>query len=280
MWHSALSNSDPRITALRLDRNGGPARARNVAISASRAPFLTALDSDDFLEPGRLKTLVSIAEEGDWDFVADDLYRVSSTNVDGERTRLWSTSTIGNQAIDFGTFVRGNLTTANGSRGELGFLKPLMRHTFLSQHGLEYPEEMRLGEDFALYAQALLRGAKFCLTDPAGYVAVMRPDSLSGKHSARDLGALAQADEILFKHPTLAAEDRKALREHWIDTLKRWHWMRMIDAVKARKPLEALSCFVAPPAVGISLVGNLLEQAYVRTARVFGLGRPPEASQQ
>ncbi|MBM7069108.1 glycosyltransferase family 2 protein [Actibacterium sp. 188UL27-1] len=266
-----LAEQDNRITALDQPLNRGPAAARNRGLAATQARFVTPLDSDDFMEPDRLSKLVMIAESGAWDFVADDLYKVAEDVPDGPRHRLWSQDVIGIQELTFQLFVRGNLSRLHGGRGELGFIKPLVSNRFLQEHALRYDENMRLGEDYAFYATALLKGARFCLTDPAGYVAVTRATSLSGQHSAKDLGALVSADDKLAQLPNLTAADLGALQEHKIETRKRWHWMRLIDAVKQRDISRAIGCFAGPPAVGLSLVGKLIEQLYLRsTRRVFG----------
>lgn len=262
----SLAAKDGRVQVLAQPENRGPAAARNLALENISAPYAAPLDSDDFMEPGRLARLLRIAEQGNWDFVADDLFKVPETCIEGPRTRLWSEDSIGVQPLGFSAFVRGNLSGQRGGRRELGFIKPLMSVGFLNRTSLRYDTGMRLGEDYILYATALARGARFCLTDPAGYVAVTRPDSLSGVHSACDLGALVQGDRTLMAAENLTKAEQAALKEHYIETLKKWHWLRMIDAVKARDFAAAIRCFQAPPAVIGDLVGKLGEQVVIRGA--------------
>ncbi|MBY8977347.1 glycosyltransferase family 2 protein [Rhodobacteraceae bacterium NNCM2] len=269
-----IAAGDPRVIVARQEQNAGPAAARNRAIAMTSAPWICPLDSDDFMEPGRLAALRDIAGSGDYDFVADDLLQVDEADITGPRRRLFSDEAIGLETVSFRDFVGGNLSAHHGGRREMGFLKPMMRRAFLDQHGLSYVEEMRLGEDFDLYARALLRGARFGLTDPCGYIAIVRENSLSGLHSTRDLRALVEADLRLLNDPQLTDADRPVVKAHYIETQKRWRWMRLIDAVKARDPVEALRCFVAPlPVIG-TLIGNLLEQCWLRggrlLARIFG----------
>lgn len=267
----AYADFDRRVTIMSQPCNEGPAAARNRALDSVTARYVTPLDSDDFMDAGRLERLLIIATEGGWDFVCDDLFKVEETSIDGPRKRLWSQTNIGIVPIEFADFLRGNLSALHGGRSELGFVKPLIKKEFIDEYALRYREDMRLGEDYAFYATALAKGARFCLTDPAGYVAVIRPTSLSGSHSARDLGALVQADRMLMKQAQLCSIDRKALDAHYIETMKKWHWMRLIDAVKERDVLSALRCFVAPPAVVLSLVLNLGEQAFLRSGAWLSL---------
>lgn len=260
-----LAEGDPRITVLAAEQNGGPSAARNMALDVARGRYAAVLDSDDMMDAGRLAQLVAIAEAAGWDFTADDLYRVIEGQEDGPRTRLLGGTIEGEEPVDLTAFVEGNLTTYNGARGELGFLKPLMSMDFIRKAGLRYREDMRLGEDFAFYAEALAEGASFCLVDPAGYLAVMRETSLSGQHDTVALHALVRAAEDLLTRGDLPAGARDALERHRIDTMKRWAWMRLIDAVKARDLGECIRCFQVPMPVAGHLVSCLSEQVVLRS---------------
>ena len=260
----SLAEEDPRVRVISQAQNAGPAAARNRALEVARGDYVTPLDSDDFMLPGRLATLLEIARSEEWDFVADDLWKVEAQNIDGPRARLWSEEPIGTLTLTTTSFVEGNLSSRHGGRGELGFLKPLMRRRFLSDNDLTYLESMRLGEDYMLYTSALLAGARFCMVDPAGYVAVVRADSLSGQHSARELEAFVDADLDLLEREALAPSERQAIRTHYIETLKVRQWLRLIDAVKARNIGAALACFATPLPVITSLLGHLFEQVWLR----------------
>lgn len=266
--HAAAAR-DPRVTVLVQPANRGPAAARNRALAHARAPFVTILDADDTMAPDRLARLTAIADAGSWDIVADDLWKVEPGQPRSAARRLWSADPIGTVELDFAGFVTGNLSRLSAERGELGFLKPLMRRDMLRLHRLTYREDMRLGEDYALYAAALASGARACLTDPCGYYALVRPGSLSGRHDAAALRGLAEADHWLATLPNLAPTDRTALRAHDRETQERWRWMRLIEAVKRRDAVEAARCFGGAPAVSLALLGRLAEQARLRTARRF-----------
>ena len=260
------------LTVLRQDRNQGPAAARNRAITVTSARWIALLDADDVMETDRIASLLAVAEPHGtpaWDFVADDLWRVVEGVLDGPRTRLISKDDFSPYTLDFENFVLGNLHGSRGARGELGFLKPMMRRAFLEEAGLDYDETMRLGEDYDLYARALARGARFRVTGPLGYLAVAREGSLSDRHGARDLGGIVAADRALLANESLAVRDRQAVQRHLAQIHREWAWMRLIDAVKARAPIEALRCFAGPPGIALSLLGRLAEQAMIRTRRRF-----------
>lgn len=55
----AAARRDSRVRVLRRDRVGGPAAARNMAIRSARGEFITGLDDDDRMLPGRVGALLA-----------------------------------------------------------------------------------------------------------------------------------------------------------------------------------------------------------------------------
>lgn len=264
--------ADPRLRLLRQAVNRGPAAARNRAIEASRAPWVAVLDADDMMAPDRLERLVTRAEDQRLDFLADDIEKVSEEAPDGPRTRLFSDAEIGEIEVTPAMFVQSNLTSGRtGHRREMGFLKPVMRRAFLDDHGLRYAD-LRLGEDYELYTRALILGARFRLTDPRGYIAVVRPNSLSGQHPTEAHARMMEADRALLALPQLDAETRAALEAHLLEEHKKWAWRRMIDAGRARNPLAMAACFRAPLPVAADLAKRLGNDMLERLQGRHGTG--------
>ena len=259
-----FSQHNERVTVLRHTQNQGPAAARNLAIQNSTAPWIAVLDADDHMASDRIETLVRKAEADDVDFLADDIYRVSDTDLSAKDRRLWSQTDIGDLDLTFAEFVEGNRRKRYGQRGELGFVKPLMRRSFLDSNTLNYASDLRLAEDYLLYAKALALGGRFRLTDPHGYFAVFRSDSLSSKHTTADLGAIVAADKALSSFPNLKPQDQSALRRHRLDVQKEWAWRRLIDAVHARDIQEIGSLILEPPSVSAYVLSKCLEQCWLR----------------
>lgn len=192
---------DDRVRLIPLDTNAGPAAARNRAMQEATGDVFALLDSDDFFAPGRLARL--LAEPG-WDMCADNIAFVTE-----ERAEALDFSTLpgagdGFETIDAATFCRGNLASAGHTRGEMGFLKPLLSRAFLRQHDIRYDETLRLGEDYDLYLRLLLAGARFRVTRQAGYGAVTRATSLSARHATADLAAL---DRAIARHDARATDE-------------------------------------------------------------------------
>jgi succinoglycan biosynthesis protein ExoU len=258
----------PHLRLLHQNHNGGPAAARNRAIQHSTAPWIAVLDADDIMAPDRIGQLIDRAVAEDLDFLADDIEKGHPDDAPGARMRLWSDTPIGLTRIDAATFIRANLANGRGERREMGFLKPLMRRAFLHRHDLKYGD-LRLGEDYDLYARALISGARFGLCDPCGYFAVVRPESLSGSHPTGVHADLMAADDRMLGIPGLDAQTRDALRDHRMEHYKKWVWRRMIDAVRERRPIDALACFRAPLPVVLNLSCNLGTECLHRLGRRF-----------
>ncbi|MEO5325111.1 glycosyltransferase family 2 protein [Mesorhizobium sp. CC13] len=234
-----------RLTVLRLDVNRGPSFARNVAIRSARAPLISILDADDFFLPGRFGNLVGSA---DWDLAADNIVFIQGGSarevLSGDVQHFAAEPSF----LDFAQFIAGNISRRGAQRGELGFLKPVMRRAFLERHGLGYDEALRLGEDYALYARAMLSGARFKLIRSCGYGAVVRRDSLSGRHRTEDLRRLADADLSLLAVPGIAAEAKAWLHRHERHVRDKYRLRHFLDLKTAKGAGAALAFGLASPA--------------------------------
>lgn len=227
----AADDGTGRLTVLAQPANAGPAAARNAALKASKASWIAVLDSDDFMAPGRLAKLMALSDSG-YDLIADDLLQTPEGQPVSAGKPLWFRDDQTPLDISFAAFINSNITKASRLRRELGFLKPLMRRSFLERHGLTYNETMRLGEDYDLYARALSLGAKMRLIPWTGYVSVMRSNSLSLTHNRHDLAALEASDTRLLADGKLSATDAALVQKHRFTTQSRIAWIDFMTALK------------------------------------------------
>jgi len=242
----AADDGTGRLTLLAQPQNAGPAAARNAALKASKAPWIAVLDSDDFMEPGRLAKLMALAGSG-YDLIGDDLLQTPEGQPVSAGQPLWFRDDQTPLDISFGFFIDSNITKASRLRRELGFLKPLMRRAFLERHGLAYNETMRLGEDYDLYARALSLGAKMRLIPWTGYVSVMRGNSLSLNHGRADLAALEASDTRLLASGTLSEADAALVKKHRFTTRSRIVWIDFMTKLKKGNVVGATGAVLKDP---------------------------------
>jgi succinoglycan biosynthesis protein ExoU len=256
-----LAMKTDRVVVRRLPSNCGPSKARNVAMEMSDAPWIGVLDGDDWFLPARMGALFAYADSHD--FIADDLLQIPEGQVEGaERRPAMFDHGSGAHCLTLEDFVLGNIGRRGMQRKELGFLKPLIRRSFLDQNGLRYDERLRLGEDYVLYAHALACRARFVLVPVQSYVSVIRPDSISGHHTQQDLEQLRDANLELGRISALTARERLALRKHYRSVDARAQWLAVIDAVKARSPARVVLPFCRSPQVSLFLIKQLAAQVW------------------
>jgi len=260
----AAAEGSDRLIVIALPENRGPSAARNVALERARGTLVGVLDADDWMVPGRIGRLIAAAGTG-WDLAADDLLLAAP----GHEDRTWPLLGVTGPARRIGLveFITANLPGSGPARRELGYLKPLMRRGFLQRHGLRYDPSLRLGEDFALYAGALARGARLLLVPACGYVALQRAGSLSHHHNAGDLFALAQSDLALLAHPGLPPAAVRVLRRHRRLTLDKYFHRVALDAKARADWLTVARAFAGTRTAALHI---LRETLAVRLGRLAG----------
>jgi succinoglycan biosynthesis protein ExoU len=257
-----------RLVVLTLRENKGPAFARNAALQSSKSPLVCTLDADDYFLPDRIARLLIAASTAQWDMIADDILIVPQIGQNLDFAVVNSTPPRLGKSIDLESFVRGNISHPRRPRDELGFLKPIIRRNFLTEHGLRYDERLHLGEDYALYARALIAGARFLLANSCGYIAIERHDSISSLHSAKDLANIAAFDaECLRGALPLSNRERKALAAHRAATLQKCDYRALLDYKRERGVFAALARLATTPNSIPYIAGETIK---ARAMRLFG----------
>lgn len=231
-----------RLTVVSFEKNRGPSAARNHAIAISRAPLVAILDADDFFFPGRFAPML---EEDGWDLIADNIAFIYEPTEIIHPERFETRA----RTMSLTEFVEGNISKRGLKRGETGFLKPMIRRNFLEAHGLRYKEEMRLGEDYDFYVRALAKGARYKVIEHCGYGAVVRQDSLSGRHRTEDLRTFYEADETILADRRLPDEARAVITRHRDHIRDRYELRAFLDVKSHAGKFAAIRHILTRPQV-------------------------------
>lgn len=239
-----------RLVVISLGENGGPAAARNLALEHCTAPYVAVLDADDFFLEGRFNAMgfASGSAPANCDAVADNIVFASEDTLSEARQLSRNTTGSAGTLLSLEQVISGNISQPNQPRGELGFLKPVLRRAFIEQHGLRYNIGLRLGEDFEFYVRLIALGGRFRVVGSCGYLAVERSNSLSAVHSADDLAALVGADQALLETLTLSAREATALLRHQAHVRDKCDLQRFLDVKRERGLSAALTTFSGEPA--------------------------------
>jgi succinoglycan biosynthesis protein ExoU len=263
-------NGSGRLILRRLERNRGPAEARNFAITLSDAPWIAVVDADDYVMPQRFSRLLAFADG--WDFVADDILHIAADRIGVQEPEpMLSQAPFEPWPCDLETFILGNISGPRKLRKDLGFFKPLMSRRFLETHSLRYDESLRLGEDYALYARCLALGARFLVVPAQGYISAGRTDSLSARHSKEDLERLRDSDLELVKMCAFTEEEHRAILKHYHSIDARVQWLNVIEAVKDKSPVRFLEAALRSREVALFVSARLREQLVERSLRKAGV---------
>lgn len=254
----AADDGTGRLIIRALDKNSGPAAARNLAIAVSKAPWITILDSDDYFEPGRLQGLMALADKG-YDLIADDLMQVKEGAPRDTAEPLWFKEGEAKPIdVDFTYFIKSCVPRSADRPREIGFIKPMMRRAFLEAHAIRYDEKMRLGEDFDIYARTLAAGGRMRLIPWTGYISVMRERSLSTHHSRYDLAQLDNANTRLLEKAD-NTEHAKLLQAHRFHIRRRIAWIDFMEAVKKGNIFRVAWVMLKDPRQAPPLAGKFSE---------------------
>lgn len=252
------ADGDPRLRVLLQAKNEGPSAARNRAIEHSNSEFIAILDADDVFLNGRLPPMLNVPE---WDLCADNILFVTNSRDLPTAALPPSPSEMPPLTLDLASFVTGNVSSPGKFRGEMGFLKPIIRRNALVKYGVRYSEECRLGEDFLLYFELLAKGARFKLMPGCGYAGLVRANSLSGRHRLEDLVALLAASLKLQASLPLSAETRLALKAHNQNLRTKIAERRAIALRHEHGLIAGLAYLGMHPAAALSLARSKLSPA-------------------
>ena len=251
----SLAKAHPKITPVLLDENVGPAEARNLGLQHSTSDWVTLLDSDDWMDPTRLSTLLQHAEKTGADIVADDIYMHRD---EGEAVCVWSPDPFEPFFMDAAFFAQMNIADIAGTAREFGYIKPMFRAETLKRFTAPWRQDLRIMEDYDLYMRCLIAGDRFLFAPRAGYhydrgaaSRAFRPD---------DLRAIVKIDRDIAA-TTTDAETRKWVGSHADDLEALLHWVNVFGTRDLKTVPGAVWRALARPRIGAHLIQRLARRA-------------------
>lgn len=264
---------DPRLIFRRLDKNSGPAAARNAGLALARGAWIAILDSDDRFAPDRLEVLLARAERDGLDVLADNLQLYDQAE-DAVICKAFAFAGESRALSPHG------LTRNDGPPriASLGHLKPFVRRSFLVETGVAYPVESRIGEDFCFLFRLLEKTGRALLIDYAGYVYTLPFSAASGQrststrthHGSDGLDELRRANGGLYDHVARQSPaDRRLLtllRKRGNRLRDEGAWRSARDHVKAREFIAAARILAG---IDVSFGWEQLARLALRRKRQF-----------
>src|SRR5262249_7856085 len=163
-----MAATDARLRWTTMDRNGGPAAARNRGLELAHGRWIAVLDRDRLMHPQRVEWLHVEATRQGADIVADDLLVFHDDGTQKARRFLKGARARRPAWVRASDYIRSASLYAN--EPNLGFLKPFLSAEALKRLALRYDESLRIAEDSDLVARALLAGLRMRTTPFPAYL--------------------------------------------------------------------------------------------------------------
>ncbi len=133
-----------RIRIVRHSRNRGVAEARNTAMECANGEFILFVDSDDWVAPNLVQSLVRQQRENDADLVSSDFYRTTKNS-----TQYIHTHWIGGREGSLNIVLAQSFALPNR------VWSLLIRRSMIHRNGIRFDGSINYGEDSLLLVKLL-----------------------------------------------------------------------------------------------------------------------------
>ena len=233
-----------RIRIVECKVNRGPAAARNRALDVARGRWISILDSDDLIHPDRLRLLVDVAEKNEADILADDLLMFDTDHRAAPQTLFTGPWGKEKRWISAEEYLRTN--NFYGAGPALGYLKPIVRASFVAKQGIRYDERLSVAEDYNFVFRLLMAGARFLIVPDIGYFYRRHPGSLSHRLRGSALRSILEVErDSVVLWPSASLRPLFHSRERSIRRALAFE--ELVRAIKGRDFWNALVIAVRDP---------------------------------
>ena len=172
------------------------------------------LDADDWYSRRRLAVLIQAAERTGADVVLDNQFVVDPIS---RRVSFLAFEPPTNEVMIL-KFTDYLLNIQSNAVLDFGYLKPIIRHRWLTANGIKYQENLHLGEDRMLLLECYARRAKVILVSRPYYYYnfqyshISRTASPTTRTEASKEPLLVATEQFLDKHrPALSRLERRLI---------------------------------------------------------------------
>ncbi len=257
--------ADDRIVLVEKRVNEGPGAARNAGLSLAKGSYIAILDADDTVAPDRMERLGARARDADAQIVLDDLEVIDERGASPSVRPMFGRERLSAlPSITLASFIAGN--PLFGGEFSLGYLKPVIERKFLQAHGIVYDQELRIGEDYLLIADALAHGARCIVEQIPGYRYHLVDGSVSRVLKPYHVAAMLEADDRFLARHALDKEAAAAQTLRTRSLQEAAAFLDIVGHIKARSALGAIRAAWRDP----SAIRHLKMPIMVRLRRLAG----------
>lgn len=263
-WSVIKKYTDPRIYAIKSEKNCGVSHARNVALQfiyenfLNKVGYVAFVDADDICRKDRIYKMIDVLPDG-FSVVVDDYYELNDET--GEISPPVFLSRKGLYAVS--PLVFSSIEEAYKQNGVLlGTFHSLVPLSLIKDNNIFFNEKFSFAEDFHFLVDMMRAGAKLVFLPDAYYIYRIRRSSLA--HSASSIEWIIPVLEDCLEEDHFKENDEQTLKVILDKAIKEKHSREVIFAVRQRRFFNACMIMLKHPSTFFILFHKVSRLLYYR----------------